>query len=404
MTEEPSAPDEKPQADNAGRWPAVVLAVVAIVVSQTVPLALQQGTSLPELLMGLALCGSAPVLIREVVRRRGGGWPSLMLFGAGYAAFEYGLLRQDWLNPSQFSFHMFRFEQRYLGEDHSFEVLGVLWPTAINVVFTAAWTIALPILLTELVFRDRRDQPWLRCTGIVTWGTVLALGSLGMWGFMWADWSSPYSDRGRGTALALGSLGASGFKSLGSLGASGFAWAEYSPLSCDQEVRRVSVLAVAVVAAGLIAAGWWSTTALRGRAEPVDVPAPGAAIAGLVALAGAGTWLGTGYASDYTLSTEGVLLWYLLLLVGAVWLIRTWLSRPGFDDRHRLACYAGALAAYAIGGFLTSLPTDGRPVLDVIAFEVIVLDVIVCVVAAALLALLARRLRPSSRDTDPQES
>ncbi|GAA1619121.1 hypothetical protein [Nocardia ninae] len=62
--------------------------------------------------------------------------------------------------------------------------------------------------------------------------------------------------------------------------------------------------------------------------------------------AGTATWLGTGYFVDGAVPTAVVLLWYLLLLAGSVLLIRVWLGRPGFDDRHRLARYAGALAAY----------------------------------------------------------
>ncbi|WP_225727448.1 MULTISPECIES: hypothetical protein [unclassified Nocardia] len=367
MTDQPfthSTPGDQPQTNqrNASGWPVVVLVAVSTVVSEMMPLGSQRWitlsdlltglilygpapemwTALPEVLMGLILCGSAPLLIREVVRRRGGGWPSLMLFGAGYGAFEYGLLGQDWLQHGLFD----PYDLRYAA-------LGVLWTTAAGkVVFTAVWAITLPILLTELVFRDRRSQPWLRRTGMVAWGAVLALGSVALWGFTWADWSHRYYAHGH--------------------------------------IRRVSVLGVAVVAAALLAAGWWSTTALRGRAESVAAPAPGAAFAGLVALAGSAAWMGTGYSIDDALPTAGVLLWYLLLLTGSVLLIRVWLSRPGFDDWHRLACYAGALAACSIYLFLFDRPTGAD----------LVHRVVVCVVVAILLGLLARQLSQSAQATD----
>ncbi|MFI7002205.1 hypothetical protein [Nocardia sp. NPDC050175] len=134
------------------------------------------------------------------------------------------------------------------------------------------------------------------------------------------------------------------------------------------------------MAAALLAAGWWSTTTLRGRDESVAAPAPTAALVGLVALTGSSAWLGIGRVAGGELSIPAIALCYLLLLTGGVLLVRRWLSRTGFGGRHRLACYAGALAGYAIDQFLILRPTGAD-----LAF-----DVVVCVVVAALLWVLGK--------------
>ncbi len=46
-----------------------------------------------------ALYGSAALLIREIARRRGLGWTSIVLLGAAYGVFEEGLVINIWFNP-----------------------------------------------------------------------------------------------------------------------------------------------------------------------------------------------------------------------------------------------------------------------------------------------------------------
>ncbi|MEU7144569.1 hypothetical protein ABZ942_34345 [Nocardia sp. NPDC046473] len=318
------------------RWPAIVLVVVSTVVWGMLfgPFLWTEPLDLP---MGLAVCGPAPLLIREVVRRRGGGWPALMMFGAGFGAAQYALVGVISLAGLQ----------NVPGGLHYGEPFCLTWVSALGyIAMYAVWAITLPILLTELVFGDRRSQPWLRRTGIVAAAAVLVVvDSL----VICAIWALPWAIDRQPPAFPL----------------------------------PVRSLGVAVMAAVLLAAGWWSTTALRGRGESVTAPAPAAAMVGLVALAGSSAWLGINRVADGELPIPAVLLCYLLLLMGGALLIRRWLSRTGFDDRHRLACYAGALAGYVIDQSLMFRPTG----VD-LAF-----DVAVCVVAVVLLWRLGKIVR-----------
>jgi len=52
-----------------------------------------------SLLFETGLYGSGAILIRELVRRRGLGWSSIVLLGAAYGILEEGLIITSWFNP-----------------------------------------------------------------------------------------------------------------------------------------------------------------------------------------------------------------------------------------------------------------------------------------------------------------
>src|ERR1035438_2814670 len=49
--------------------------------------------------------GGAALLIREVVRRTGRGWPSILLLGAAYTLIEEGFVTQSLFNPDYLKMH-----------------------------------------------------------------------------------------------------------------------------------------------------------------------------------------------------------------------------------------------------------------------------------------------------------
>ena len=55
---------------------------------------------LPTLLILVLLYGCGALLIREVTRRTGRGWPTILLLGAAYGVIEAGLVDQAMFNPS----------------------------------------------------------------------------------------------------------------------------------------------------------------------------------------------------------------------------------------------------------------------------------------------------------------
>lgn len=89
--------------------------------------------------------GMAALLIREITRRTGRGWPTILALALGFALIEEGLLTQSLFNP------------HYLGLDlisyGHVGLLGTALPWAIFVLsIHVVWSIATPIALIEAVF------------------------------------------------------------------------------------------------------------------------------------------------------------------------------------------------------------------------------------------------------------
>jgi hypothetical protein len=100
-----------------------------------------------------ALYGSGALLIREIARRRGLGWPAILVMGAGYGVLEEGIFIHSWFNPM--------FEGL-----HSLAVYGRAWDTswvwAVGLTgFHAVFSITIPILLTEALYPRVAAIPWL---------------------------------------------------------------------------------------------------------------------------------------------------------------------------------------------------------------------------------------------------
>jgi hypothetical protein len=122
-----------------------------------------------------ALYGSGALLIREVARRRGLGWPAILVMGAAYGVLEEAVFSHSWFNAS------------FAGL-HSLAVYGRAWDTswvwAFGLTgFHAVFSVAIPILLTEAMYPRVAALPWLNqfwLRVIVVWfiftvmlGTVL---------------------------------------------------------------------------------------------------------------------------------------------------------------------------------------------------------------------------------------
>lgn len=112
------------------------------------------------LLFQVGLYGCGALLIREIVVRWGGGWPSVLLLGAAYGAVEEGLLEPTWFTPRLFP--------------HPYGVAaGVYWPyVAFNIGYHAIFSIGIPIALAETLFPGWRHRPWLGRTGLSVTGAV----------------------------------------------------------------------------------------------------------------------------------------------------------------------------------------------------------------------------------------
>lgn len=116
----------------------------------------------------MPIYGGGVLLIRELVRRCGRGWPSILLLGIAYGVVEEGLALQGMFSPTIYNGLGPAWGARLLG------VNGVY--TEVQLVNHAVWSIAIPILLTELIFPACRRQPYLGRFGLGVTSFVYLLG------------------------------------------------------------------------------------------------------------------------------------------------------------------------------------------------------------------------------------
>lgn len=292
--------------------PAFVLAVLSTFIGEV----LFGATTLSRLgglLVVTPLYGGGALLIRELARRRGPGWLTIALLGAAYAIVEEGLAIQSMFNPDLFNAGL-------LGG----RALGVNWVwTQWTIGYHVLWSIGIPILLTELLFPERRAEPWLGRTGLIVAGVAYAAG-----------------------ALAVGAI----FRLV---------------IAPDFRAPLALILLAALVAAALVALGLGWPVKL-GTATPGSNarPAPAPWLVALIVGGAACAWFALldipHVLRDSALVIVPILL-VLLIAALAAWSIRRW-SAPGrgWTELHQLALACGALVVSALVGFF--LVTAGNPI------------------------------------------
>jgi hypothetical protein len=117
--------------------------------------------------LDIALYGSGALLIREYVAAQRKGWASVLLLGGAYGIAEEGFEVHTFFQTSGSPVNA-------LGSyGHLF---GVNWLWALGlIIFHATYSIALPILLTQLWFPEVKDERWLDRGSVTLLACVFAL-------------------------------------------------------------------------------------------------------------------------------------------------------------------------------------------------------------------------------------
>jgi hypothetical protein len=292
--------------------------------------------------------GTGAILIREVVRRAGRGWPSMILLALAYGVFEEGITTQSLFDPNYADAHLLK---------HGFvPALGIAIPWTIYVLsLHAIWSISTPIAVVEAM-STRGTTPWLNRRGMIIMSIVFVIGS--------------------GATLA----------------------ASYSS---DHYIASPTQLTVVVlVVAALI------LTALRlplAKTDPVTstlvtstATAPNAWLVLVAALiAGAVLQIGSDVLPTW-LAVVAVLAAELAIVVA----VRAWSARSGWGANHRLALAAGALLTYAWHAFGQSPVVAASGTMSVIS------HIVFAIAALVLLAIATRRVRRpvTAEVTEPEPS
>jgi hypothetical protein len=119
--------------------------------------------------------GCGALLIREAVRRWNGGWTSMLLLGLGLSIAEEFIIQQTSVAPLPFP-----------GVNATY---GRMWGVNLVwllyfLVYESVLVVLVPVQVSELIYWERRERPWLRTSGIVISSVTFVLGSVLAW-FLW---------------------------------------------------------------------------------------------------------------------------------------------------------------------------------------------------------------------------
>lgn len=296
------------------------------------------------LLPQIGVYGCGALIIRAAARYRRRGWAAILLMGLAFAVALECLMLQTALAPL------------FVAADplHVYgRALGVNWVYLLYALgYESIWAIILPIQVTELLFVDRRDDPWLGPWGVLIASVVFLLASVATW-YLWEQAVHRF-------------VRAPGYQA---------------------PTLTIALALLAIVVLVAAALGPWPSS---GKRPQKTRSAPKPWLGRLVAFWLALLWFvlvifAVGIAPTVPAAVPVA---FGLLLATVAWaLVRRWSIRTGWQDVHRLALVTGALYASMLAGFLLS--GISQPV-DVIGK--IVLDV----TAVVGLIVLARRVRRQS--------
>jgi hypothetical protein len=264
--------------------------------------------SIEGLLYGVLLApmyGGGAVLVRELARRFGGGWPTIALLACAYALIEEGPLDQ------------LLWDDRYPGVDdfHTVTYVPALG-TSVELIQSvvalhAVWSICVPIALIETFVPSRRTTPWLGRVGLAVIATIYVLGAA------FVFWGNYYESHFIGPA------------------------------------GPQIVIGIAIV--GLVITAF----AIRYRRLPLlDSRAPSPWLVGIATLvATSAYWVASGFNTTSWSEWAGVAIWCALVAVGLP-MISRWSRQVGWGARHRFALAAGATLTYVWMAF-PAVPEGG---------------------------------------------
>ncbi|MGW5107691.1 hypothetical protein [Nocardia sp. NPDC004123] len=344
-------------AEPRGDWaPVLTLLLWATLIPEILPVpSANLVTKLPGFML---MYGGAAVLARAAVRTRGLGWPALLCLATAWSLLEEFVLCQT-------SIHHVYWPLTYGGSPFGVNAMFLLWAFSVEAV--GGFLVATQ--LTELMFPDRRTEPWLSRPAAWTGGIVWLIGL-------------PITWYGCAYFLERGVLGRHITPPL--------------PL-----VAIPAVLALALVAAAL-------TRPRAGRVRNVRRYAPPPWSAGVVAAVLATLWLSThililggGPAILFGHPIPGlreIPAWAMYLAVfvvavTAVTLLQRWSAAPQWTDMHRFAVCAGVLAAAMIQACDALAGTEPKPGRSTVGDWAVQLEVNALVIAV-LVALGLRLRRP----------
>ncbi|MFB3766464.1 MAG: hypothetical protein ACE14P_14615 [Methanotrichaceae archaeon] len=321
--------------------PAVILIFLAPLVAEfllgNLPI-----TMLSSLIALAPMYGGGALLIREVVRHSGRGWPSIILLALAYGILEEGITTQSLFNPNYLNAHLL---------DYGFvPALGIAVPWTLFVLtLHTVWSISVPIAIVETLFLDRRAIPWLGRLGLALTGILFAVGII---------------------VTTLTTLSFS-----------------YYVSTASQLAGAVAVIIILIILA-------FRLRPASPKFEPESMHhAPNVWLVGAFSLAAGSIFMLVPHPSAWWIPV----ILYLVLYIAVIIVVVSWSRRSGWGDEHRLALASGALLTYAWHAFpQPSLFLDNSTI-DLIG------NTIFALAAIALIAVAAKRVTSNAAEPSSTE-
>jgi hypothetical protein len=307
--------------------PIVTLLILAPVIVEV----LWGSTHASQLLEGLppeiGLYGCAALITRALMRSQHKGWISILLLGIAYGIAEECVFLQSSLYP------VFAHDIQHIYG----RVFGVSWFYLFWAVgYEGIWGIVLPIQLTELIFPDQRDDPWLGIPGLIIAAIFFLLAAVFTW-YIWTHF----------------------------LYSSFYPGLHYHPPLLTIIIALVVIAALVAVAFVLPSHPAQSNTRAAPRSWLVGAAA---FVAGLLWFAPLALHSGSFPTFPVAIAVVLILAW----AAGTLLLIRYWSASKNWGDAQRMALIFGALMANMLAGYKASgitLPIDfiGKAAFNMIA-------------------------------------
>jgi|tagenome__1003787_1003787.scaffolds.fasta_scaffold20988580_7 hypothetical protein len=156
--------------------PALLLALLAPMFAEVLPGA-TRFSSIFVFPIEMAVWGGGAVLARAIVRKLGLSWWSLLLLGLALSIAEEFLIQQTSVAPL-----VIQLKGETWARAFGVNYIYLLWA----LVYESVWVVLVPTLTVELVFPERRRQPWLSRAGAVITALLFTIGAFLAW-FSWTQ-------------------------------------------------------------------------------------------------------------------------------------------------------------------------------------------------------------------------
>ena len=130
-------------------------------------------TKLAYMFILAPMYGGGALLIREVVRRWGKGWPTILMLAFAYAVLEEAFTTQTLFNPNYLKLNLHLLTPAYIPE------LGIGgWWTIFVLTLHTVWSISTSIALIEGCVPERATTPWLGGIGLTIDSLLFVLAAV----------------------------------------------------------------------------------------------------------------------------------------------------------------------------------------------------------------------------------